>query len=142
MNRLGLRAKLLLAMFLIISLSIALVASQAVLLFQEDKSSYVFDLNASEAIKIADEIQANVRHLTEKMRLLHDAVRLPAPPGPERTNLLVSMLRQYPEFLLLSARGEEGTPKKQVLGVLAQHRDQKVGAFRTGRRRQADRVVQ
>src|SRR2546425_8737176 len=77
--------------------------------------SYIFDLNASEAIKIADEIQANVRHLTEKMRLLHDAVRLPAPPGPERTNLLVSMLRQYPEFLLLSARGEEGTLKNLSL---------------------------
>ncbi|MEK7798776.1 MAG: hypothetical protein AAB297_03015, partial [Acidobacteriota bacterium] len=69
MNRLGLRAKLLLAMFLIIAVSIGMVASQAVLLFQQDKSSYVFDLNASRAIKISDEIQANVRHLTEKMRI-------------------------------------------------------------------------
>src|SRR5438034_228372 len=76
MKRLGLRAKLLLAMFLIISLSIGLVASQAVLLFQQDKSSYVFDLNASRAIKISDEIQANVRHLTEKMRIFAEAARL------------------------------------------------------------------
>src|SRR6185295_3958983 len=84
MNRLGLRAKLLLAMFLIISLSIGLVASQAVLLFQQDKSSYIFDLNASRAIKISDEIQANVRHLTEKMRIFAEAARLPVPEGTDR----------------------------------------------------------
>ena len=121
MTRLGLRAKLLIGMFVILCVSIGLVASQAVLLFQEDKSSYVFDLNASEAIKIADEIQANVRHLTEKMRILFDAVRLPVPAGPDRTAVLVSMLRQYPEFLLLSARGEDGTLRNlslsQALGT-------------------------
>ncbi|HKN47774.1 MAG TPA: ATP-binding protein, partial [Candidatus Polarisedimenticolia bacterium] len=115
MKVLGLRAKLLLGIVLILCVSIGLVAGQAVLLFQEDKSSYVFDLNASEAIKIADEIQANVRHLTEKMRILYDAVRLPVPPGPGRTDLLLSMLRQYPEFLLLSARGDDGTLKNLSL---------------------------
>ncbi len=109
MKVLGLRAKLLIGIFLILCVSIGLVAGQAVLLFQEDKSSYVFDLNASEAIKIADEIQANIRHLTEKMRILYDAVRLPVPPGPGRTDVILSMLRQYPEFLLLSARGDDGT---------------------------------
>ncbi len=108
MNRLGLRAKLLIGMFLILGASIGLVASQAVLLFQEDKSSYIFDLNASQAIKIADEIQANVRHLTEKMRIFADAARFPVPPGPERNALLVSMLQQYPEFLLLSELGADG----------------------------------
>jgi two-component system NtrC family sensor kinase len=120
--RLGLRAKLLTGMFLILCVSIGLVASQAVLLFQEDKSSYVFDLNASQAIKIADEVQANVRHLTEKVRILYDAVRLPVPSGPERTAVLVSMLRQYPEFLLLSARGEDGSLQNLTLS-------QALGAF-------------
>jgi two-component system, NtrC family, sensor kinase len=109
MNRIGLKAKLLIGMFLILCVSIALVASQAVMLFQEDKASYVFELNATQAIKIADEIQANVRHLTEKIRILFDAARLPLPAGPERTSALVSMLRQYPEFLLLSVRGGDGT---------------------------------
>src|SRR6266702_4581228 len=108
MNRLGLRAKLLLAMFLIISLSIGLVASQAVLLVQQDKSSYVFDLNASRAIKIADEIQANVRHLTEKMRIFSEAARLPVPDGTDRRAMLSAMLRQYPEFLLFSVRQDDG----------------------------------
>jgi two-component system, NtrC family, sensor kinase len=109
MNRIGLKAKLLIGMFLILCVSIALVASQAVMLFQEDKASYVFELNATQAIKIADEIQANVRHLTEKIRILFDAARLPLPAGPERTAALVSMLRQYPEFLLLSVRAADGT---------------------------------
>src|SRR6266478_639581 len=109
MNRIGLKAKLLIGMFLILCVSIALVASQAVMLFQEDKASYVFELNATQAIKIADAIQANVRHLTEKIRILFDAARLPLPAGPERTAALVSMLRQYPEFLLLSVRAADGT---------------------------------
>jgi len=115
MNRLGLRAKLLIGMFAVLCLSIGLVAGQAVMLFQQDKSSYVFDLNASQAIKIAGDIQVNLRHLTEKMRILYDAVRLPVPPGPERTEMLLSMLRQYPEFLLLSARGEDGALKNLSL---------------------------
>src|SRR5437773_7400758 len=102
MNRLGLRAKLLLAMFLIISLSIGLVASQAVLLFQQDKSSYVFDLNASRAIKIADEVQPTVRHLTEKMGTFAEAAHRRFPEGPDRRVMLSAMLRQYPEFLLFS----------------------------------------
>src|SRR6266704_3363091 len=115
MKRLGLRAKLLLAMFLIISLSIGLVASQAVLLFQQDKSSYVFDLNASRAIKIADEVQANVRHLTEKMRIFAEAARLPVPEGTDRRVMLSAMLRQYPEFLLFSVRETDGTLKNVFL---------------------------
>ena len=109
MNRLGLRAKLLIAMFLILGVSIGLVAGQAVLLFQQDKSSYVFDLNASQAIKIADEIQANVRHLTEKMRIFADAARLQPPPGSDLKTVLGAMLQQYPEFLLFSVRGEDGS---------------------------------
>src|SRR5947209_8716950 len=115
MNRLGLRAKLLLAMFLIISVSIGLVASQAVLLFQQDKSSYIFDLNASHAIKISDEVQANVRHLTEKMRIFAEAARLPVPEGTERRVMLSAMLRQYPEFLLFSVREPDGTLKNVFL---------------------------
>ncbi len=115
MNRLGLRAKLLLAMFLIISVSIGLVASQAVLLFQQDKSSYIFDLNASRAIKIADEVQANVRHLTEKMRIFAEAARLPVPEGTDRRVMLSAMLRQYPEFLLFSVRETDGTLKNVFL---------------------------
>jgi two-component system, NtrC family, sensor kinase len=115
MNRLGLRAKLLLAMFLIISLSIGLVASQAVLLFQQDKSSYIFDLNASRAIKIADEVQANVRHLTEKMRIFAEAARLPVPEGTDRRVMLSAMLRQYPEFLLFSVREADGAMKNIFL---------------------------
>jgi signal transduction histidine kinase len=109
MTRLGLRAKLLIAMFLIIGIAIGLVSSQAVLLFQQDKSSYVFDLTASRAITIADEIQSNVRHLTEKMRIFSDAVRLPVPPGTDVRGLLGSMLRQYPEFLLFSTREADGS---------------------------------
>src|SRR5437867_12108372 len=108
MNRFGLRAKLLLAMFLIISLSIGLVASQAVLLFQQDKSSYVFDLNASRAIKISDEIQANVRHLTEKMRIFAEAARLPVQERADRRVRLSAILPQYPGFLLFCVRQEAG----------------------------------
>jgi signal transduction histidine kinase len=115
MNRFGLRAKLLLAMFLIISLSIGLLASQAVLLFQQDKSSTIFDLNASRAIKISDEIQANVRHLTEKMRIFAEAARLPVPEGTDRRLMLSAMLRQYPEFLLFSVRDPDGTLKNVFL---------------------------
>src|SRR6059036_1328325 len=115
MHRFGLRARLLSAMFLIISLSIGLVASQAVLLFQQDKSSYVFDLNASRAIKIADEIQSNVRHLTEKMRIFAEAARLPVPEGTDRRAMLSAMLRQYPEFLLFSVRQDDGTLKNVFL---------------------------
>ena len=114
---LGLRARLLIAMFLIISVSLALVSGQAVLLFQEDKSSYVFDLNASRAIKIADEIQANVRHLTEKMRIFSEAVRLPLPEGVDRRPLLASMLRQYPEFLLCSTREGDGPLRNVFLSA-------------------------
>jgi two-component system NtrC family sensor kinase len=114
-SRLGLRAKLLLAMFVIISLSIGLVASQAVLLFQQDKSSYIFDLNASRAIKISDEVRANIRHLTEKMRIFAEAVRLPVPPGTDRRVMLSAMLRQYPEFLLFSVRDPDGTLKNIFL---------------------------
>jgi signal transduction histidine kinase len=108
MIRLGLRARLLIAMFAVISVSIALISGQAVLLFQEDKSSYVFDLNASRALTVAGDVQANVRHLIEKMRIFADAVRLAAPEGVDRRDLLTSMLRQYPEFLLFSVRGEDG----------------------------------
>src|SRR5882672_10107499 len=115
MNRFGLRAKLLFAMFLIISLSIGLVASQAVLLFQQDKSSYIFDLNASRAIKISDEIQANVRHLTEKMRIFAEAARLPVPEGTDRRAMLSAMLRQYPEFLLFSIREDDGALRNVFL---------------------------
>src|SRR5262245_21582811 len=115
MNRLGLRAKLLLAMFLIISVSIGLLASQAVLLFQQDKSSTIFDLNASRAIKISDEVQANVRHLTEKMRIFAEAARLPVPDGTDRRVMLSSMLRQYPEFLLFSVREPDGVLKNVFL---------------------------
>jgi len=115
MRRFGLRARLLSAMFLIISLSIGLVASQAVLLFQQDKSSYVFDLNASRAIKISDEIQSNVRHLTEKMRIFAEAARLPVPDGTDRRAMLSAMLRQYPEFLLFSVRQDDGTLKNVFL---------------------------
>jgi two-component system, NtrC family, sensor kinase len=115
MKRLGLRTKLLLAMFVIISLSIGLVASQAILLFQQDKSSYIFDLNASRAIKISDEVQANVRHLTEKMRIFAEAARLPVPEGTDRRAMLSAMLRQYPEFLLFSVRDPGGTLKNVFL---------------------------
>jgi signal transduction histidine kinase len=114
---LGLRARLVIAMLLIISVSLALVAGQAVLLFQEDKSSYVFDLNASRAIRIADEIQANVRHLTEKMRIFSEAVRLPLPAGVDRRPLLASMLRQYPEFLLCSTREGDGPLRNVFLSA-------------------------
>ncbi|MBI1951601.1 MAG: HAMP domain-containing protein [Acidobacteria bacterium] len=115
MNRLGLRAKLLIAMFVIIAVSIGMVASQAVLLFQEDKSSYVFDLNASRAIRISDEIQANVRHLTEKMRIFAEAARLPVPEGTDRRAMLSAMLRQYPEFLLFSVEESDGALRNVFL---------------------------
>ena len=108
MIRLGLRTKLLSGMFLILLVSIGLVAGQAVLLFQEDKSSYVFDLNASQAIRIADEIQTNVRHLEEKMRIFSDAIVLEAPRGADKRKVLASMLSQYPEFLLFSVRSRDG----------------------------------
>jgi two-component system, NtrC family, sensor kinase len=109
MTRLGLRAKLLIGMFLILAISIGLVAGQAVLLFQEDKSSYVFDLNASQAIRIADEIQSNVRHLTEKMQIFSTAIVLKAPEGVDQMQVLRGMLKQYPEFLLFSKRYPDGT---------------------------------
>jgi len=115
MKRLGLRAKLLIAMFVIIAVSIGMVSSQAVLLFQQDKSSYIFDLNASRAIRIADEIQANVRHLTEKMRIFAEAARLPVPEGTDRRAMLSAMLRQYPEFLLFSVREEGGALRNVFL---------------------------
>ena len=115
MKRLGLRAKLLIAMFVIIAVSIGMVSSQAVLLFQQDKSSYIFDLNASRAIRIADEIQANVRHLTEKMRIFAEAARLPVPEGTDRRAMLSAMLRQYPEFLLFSVREEDGALRNVFL---------------------------
>jgi signal transduction histidine kinase len=112
---LGLRSRLLLAFFLITGVSLGLVTGQAILLFQEDKTAYVFDLNASQAIKIADEIQANVRHLTEKMRIFSEAVRLPLPEGTDRRPMLSGMLRQYPEFLLCSLREQDGTMKNVFL---------------------------
>ena len=115
MKSLGLRAKLLIAMFVIIAVSIGMVSSQAVLLFQQDKSSYIFDLNASRAIRIADEIQANVRHLTEKMRIFAEAARLPVPEGTDRRAMLSAMLRQYPEFLLFSVREEGGALRNVFL---------------------------
>jgi signal transduction histidine kinase len=102
MKRFGLRAKLLIGMFAILCISIGLVAGQAVVLFQQDKSSYVFDLNASQAIRIADEIQANARHLTEKMRIFSGSIVLKAPEGVDPRDVLRSMLQQYPEFLLFS----------------------------------------
>ena len=111
----GLRAKLLIAMFVIIAVSIGMVASQAVLLFQQDKSSYIFDLNASRAIKISGEIQTNVRHLTEKMRIFAEAARLPVPEGTDRRAMLSAMLRQYPEFLLFSVREDDGTLRNVFL---------------------------
>ena len=109
MIRLGLRAKLLIGMFLILCISIGLVAGQAVLLFQEDKSSYVYDLNASQAIRIADEIQSNIRHLSEKMKIFAGAIVLKAPEGVDQRDVLRSMLQQYPEFLLFSKRYPDGT---------------------------------
>ncbi|HEV8701118.1 MAG TPA: ATP-binding protein [Candidatus Polarisedimenticolia bacterium] len=115
MSRLGLRAKLMIAMFVIIAVSIGMVASQAVLLFQQDKSSYIFDLNASRAIRISDEIQANVRHLTEKMRIFAEAARLPVPEGTDRRGMLSAMLRQYPEFLLFSVMENDGALRNVFL---------------------------
>ncbi len=107
--RIGLRAKLLITMLLIISASIGLMASQAILLFQEDKSSYVFSLNASRAIKISEEVQVNVQHLTEKMRIFADVIQLPTSSEKDRKEVMISMLRQYPEFLLFSI--QEGEKK-------------------------------
>ncbi len=60
------------------------MASQAVTLFREDKTAYVFDLNASRAIRIADEIQANVHHLSDKMRIFSNTVGLVAPRGVDQ----------------------------------------------------------
>ena len=102
MNRFGLRAKLLIGMFAILCVSISLVAGQAIILFQQDKSSYVFDLNASQAIRISDEIQSNVRHLKEKMRIFSEAITMKAPDGVDPRDILRTMLQQYPEFLLFS----------------------------------------
>ena len=136
MKRLGLRAKLLLGMFLILGVSIGLVAAQAVFLFQEDKSAYVFDLNASEAIRLADEIQMNVRHLVDKMKIFADAIKLEAPEGVNQRMVLQSLLRKYPEFLLFSRREADGSlhrifhsPTLQEAGVsvAALH-----GAYATG----------
>ena len=93
MKGLGLRAKLLIGMFLILCLSIGLVSGQAVLLFQEDKSSYVFDLNATQAIRVSEEIQANIRHLTEKMQIFSDAITMKAPKGLDPRKVLTSMLQ-------------------------------------------------
>ncbi len=107
--RIRLRAKLLITMLLIISASIGLMASQAILLFQEDKSSYVFSLNASRAIKISEEVQVNVQHLTEKMRIFADVIQLPTSSEKARKEVMISMLRQYPEFLLFSI--QEGEKK-------------------------------
>ena len=137
MNRLGLRTKLLLAMFVIIAVSIGMVASQAVLLFQQDKSSYIFDLNASRAIRISDEIQANVRHLTEKMRIFSEAARLPVPAGTDRRAMLSAMLRQYPEFLLYSVQ-ESDAPLRNVflsraLSDIGLSVDKVHAAYRSGR---------
>ncbi len=109
MKRVSLRTKLLLGMFVILSVSIGLVASQAVMLFQEDKSAYVFDLNASRAIRIADEIQSNVRHLAEKMRIFSNTIGLEAPQGVDQRWVLQSMLRQYPEFLLFTRSRPDGS---------------------------------
>ena len=113
--RIGLRAKLLITMLLIISASIGLMASQAILLFQEDKSSYVFSLNASRAIKISEEIQVNVQHLTEKMRIFADVIQLPTSSEKARKDVMISMLRQYPEFLLFSIQEGEGTYRNVFL---------------------------
>ena len=109
MRRISLRSKLLVGMFLILSISLGLVASQAVMLFQEDKSTYVFDLNASRAIRIADEIQSNVRHLSEKMRIFSNTIGLEAPQGVDQRWVLQSMLRQYPEFLLFTRSRPDGS---------------------------------
>ncbi len=109
MRRISLRLKLLLGMFVILSISIGLVASQAVMLFQQDKSAYVFDLNASRAIRIADEIQSNVRHLSEKMRIFSNTIGLEAPQGVDQRWVLQSMLRQYPEFLLFTRSRPDGS---------------------------------
>ena len=109
MRRIGLRSKLLMGMFVILGLSIGLVAYQAVMLFQEDKSAYVFDLNATRAIRIAGEIQSNVRHLSDKMRIFSDTVGLEAPPGVDPGWALQSMLRQYPEFVLFSSTRPDGS---------------------------------
>ena len=109
MRRISLRSKLLVGMFVILSISIGLVASQAVMLFQEDKSAYVFDLNASRAIRIADEIQSNVRHLSEKMRIFSNTIGLEAPRGVDQRWVLQSMLRQYPEFLLFTRSRTDGS---------------------------------
>ncbi|MCZ6696154.1 MAG: hypothetical protein O7A63_06390 [Acidobacteria bacterium] len=106
MNRFGLRAKLLIGMFTILCASISLVAGQAIILFQQDKSSYVFDLNASQAIRISDEIQSNVRHLKEKMRIFSEAITMKAPEGVDPRDILRTMLQQYPEFLLFSRQTE------------------------------------
>jgi signal transduction histidine kinase len=105
---LRLRAKLLVGMFLILLVSIGLVSGQAVFLFVQDKSSYVFDLNASQAIRVAKEITTNVRHLEEKMRIFSDAVGLKAPDGVDQRQVLASMLQQYPEFVLFSERSGDG----------------------------------
>ena len=105
---LRLRTKLLVGMFLILLVSIGLVSGQAVFLFLQDKSSYVFDLNASQAIRVAKEIKANVRHLEEKMRIFSNAVGLKAPDGVDQRQVLASMLQQYPEFVLFSERSGDG----------------------------------
>jgi len=109
MRRIGLRTKLLIGMFVILCVSIGLVASQAVALFRNDKSAYVFELNASRAIQIADELQVNVRHLSDKMRIFSSTVALEAPQGVDQRWVLQSMLRQYPEFLLFTRSRPDGS---------------------------------
>ena len=59
MKRMRLRTKLMFGMLVILCVSVGLVASQAVLLFREDKSAYVFELNASQAIRVADEVHSS-----------------------------------------------------------------------------------
>ena len=79
-----------------------------VFLFQQDKSSYVFDFNASQAIRVAKEVTTNVGHLEEKMRIFSNAVGLKAPDGVDQRQVLASMLQQYPEFVLFSERSGDG----------------------------------
>ena len=106
MKQFGLRAKLLIGMFVILCVSISLVAGQAIILFQQDKASYVFDLNASQAIRISDEIQSNVRHIKQKMRIFSEAITMKAPEGVDPRDILRTMLQQYPEFLLFSKHSD------------------------------------
>lgn len=129
MKRLGLRTKLLTVMFLVITASIGLLTFQAVVLFQEDKSLYIFDLNASRAIKISDEIRANVQHLTEKMRIFAQVIRMEPPAGTDRREVLLSLLQQYPEFLLYSLREPGGSFENIFFSQLLSELDLNVDAI-------------